>query len=121
MFRAIALTLRARLRFASGNGGRRQEQLLLQHHHHRRARTGLRKGDVASHCRSSGRSCMKNIANETVRVIVEKIHPRDPQLRAKSLIALEQQDTAPLQFAVHAADAVAWGYREKFAASFNRY
>ena len=63
---------------------------------------------------------MKNIANETVRVIVEKIHPRDPQLRAKSLIALEQQDTAPLQFAAHAADAVAWGYGEKFAVSFNR-
>jgi hypothetical protein len=64
---------------------------------------------------------MKNFATETVRAIVETIHPRDPQLRAKSLKALEQQDTGPLQFAAHAAGAVAWGYSEKFAESFNRY
>jgi hypothetical protein len=64
---------------------------------------------------------MKNIASETVRVIVDTIHPRDPKLRARSLPALKLQDAAPLQFAAHAADVLAWGYWEKFTQSFNQH
>ncbi|HEY2383280.1 MAG TPA: hypothetical protein VGK48_19055 [Terriglobia bacterium] len=54
-------------------------------------------------------------------MVVDRVHPRDPQLRAKSLGALKKQDTTALQFAAHAADTLASSYLKKFAPSFNHY
>ena len=58
---------------------------------------------------------------ESIRLVVDKVYPRDPQLRAKALKALDQQKTPPMQFAGHAAGALTWGYIEQFAKSFNEY
>jgi hypothetical protein len=64
---------------------------------------------------------MNNFAIHSIRIVAEKISPRDPQVRAKALKALDRQEAAPLQFAGHAAGAVAWGYLEQLAQSFNQH
>jgi hypothetical protein len=60
-------------------------------------------------------------SRQSIRLVVEKIFPRDPEVRAKALNALDRQPAPLLQFAGHAAGAVTWGYIEQFAKSFNEY
>src|SRR5438067_18271 len=96
----------------SGNGSPRQQQLLLQHHHCWRARAGLREGDVASPGHSPGRSCMNIVLKDSVRLAIERVFPRDPELRIKGLNDLKPKASV-LETIRHAVGAVLWGYGEQ--------